>query len=737
MMRHLPHCFHCFLLGCMAFSAVVAWGADSGPPLKFVRMDTSRLMGSPDPLPPLEIEKAFPGLSFQRPLQFTHAGDGTDRIFVVTQKGIIYVLPNRADVGPEQRKVFLDWSHIVRTDDNEEGMMGLAFHPKHRHNGLFYVYYTTRPLQSVVARFRVTKDDADRADPESFEKLLNFPQPYSNHNGGSLEFGPDGCLYIGLGDGGSGGDPQRHGQNLESILGKVLRIDVDGRDPGLQYAIPKDNPFADRGPRVRREIWAYGVRNIWRLSFDRLTGTLWAGDVGQNLWEEIDIIVRGGNYGWNLREGMHPFRPELAKGDEKLIDPIWEYDRSLGKSITGGIVYRGKRLADLYGAYLYADYVSGYIWALRYDGQKVTQNTLSVKSRLPVSSFGQDEAGEAYFTAFDGNIYKFRPARKKTADEPPFPRKLSTTGLFESTKDLKPHSGLIPYTVNVPLWSDHAPKDRYLALPKQGGVGFHETQSWEFPVGTVLVKTFLMDLCRGEPVSRRRLETRLMVLSDRGWDGYTYLWNDEQTDAELLDVALTRPYHIATSDGMVVQPWYFPSRADCMACHTQAAGFALGLNTRQMNRHQQYPGGRANQLAALDKAGIFTKKPPQADKLETYPDWYASPDDPARVATLARAYLEVNCAICHAPGGSSNTTVDLRFHTPLERMGLVNVPPLKGRLGAEASRLITAGRPDLSELYLRMKTRGEGKMPNLATAVVDTEALAVIEAWIKGLKVVR
>jgi uncharacterized repeat protein (TIGR03806 family) len=699
--------------------------------------DTSRLLGSPDPMPSLEIEKAFPGLRFERPLQLTSAGDGSNRIFVVTQKGLIYVFPNRKNVTKDQCRVFLDWSRRVRTDENEEGMMGLAFHPRFRENGLFYVYYTTRPLQSVVARFRVKSDDPDRADPDSFDVLLNFPQPYWNHNGGSMEFGPDGHLYIGLGDGGSAGDPHQNAQNLKTLLGKILRIDVDHADAGLKYAIPRDNPFADRRDGARREIWTLGMRNVWRLSFDRLTGTLWAGDVGQDKYEEVDVIQKGGNYGWNLREGFHPFRPQLAKGNDRLIDPIIEYDHSVGKCIIGGVVYRGKKLPELYGAYLYADFVSGQVWALRYNGAKATSNATIVRPKSDITSFGEDERGEVYFTDFDGYIYNFRKAASPTgrqADVAPFPRLLSETALFTDTKSMTPAPGLIPYGVNVPLWSDGAEKDRYLALPRARSIKFSRTDSWQFPTGTVFVKTFSLDLTRGDPASRRRLETRLLVLGNQGWAGYTYLWNDEQTDAQLLDAALRRTYDIKSPQGMEKQTWYYPSRADCMACHTPASGFALGWNTRQINRNESYGSLSENQLHRLDALGVFQEPfPDMPAKLEKYPDWTTAVRQ-RPTATLARAYLDVNCSICHRPGGTSNTGLDMRFHTPLSDTHLLNTAPANGEYGPEGSRIIAPGDPDRSILVYRMRSRGEGQMPNLATYRTDQEAMRVIEAWIRTLK---
>jgi len=235
-----------------------------------------------------------------------------------------------------------------------------------------------------------------------------IPDKYWNHNGGTIVFGPDGYLYIGLGDGGKGGDPDRNGQDLGALWGKILRIDVDHKDAGLEYAIPADNPFAEQ-ENARGEIWCYGIRNVWRIAFDRETGDLWAGDVGQDLYEEIDIIRKGGNYGWNLREGFHPFGPDGSEADDDMIEPIWEYDRQYGKSITGGHVYRGKGVPALVGAYLYADFVSGKIWALWYDhsAQRVTANRLMIDGGGAVMSFGEDDNSEAYYMTQDGGLFRF------------------------------------------------------------------------------------------------------------------------------------------------------------------------------------------------------------------------------------------------------------------------------------------------------------------------------------------
>lgn len=375
---------------------------------------------------PVSAERAFPNLSFERPIVVTHAGDGSNRVFVAEQDGVVKVFPN--DQECEEATVFLDIDErcVYADNQNEEGLLGMAFHPKYKENGQFFLYYTSNesPHLSVVSRFTVSKEDPNKADEKSEEILMRIPQPFWNHNGGTIEFGPDGYLYIGLGDGGSGNDPEGHGQNLTTVLGSILRIDVDHQDSGIAYAIPKDNPFINTevpvGPRgqkakARPEIYAYGVRNIWRLSFDSKTGDLWAADVGQNLWEEINIIQKGGNYGWNVREGKHWFRPDGRDVDRTdLIDPIYEYGHDIGKSITGGTVYRGTRVPELVGKYVYGDYVSGRLWALDYDVKagKVKANYSLTGENLPMLSFGTDQSGDVYFTTPFGSLFRFRSDAK-------------------------------------------------------------------------------------------------------------------------------------------------------------------------------------------------------------------------------------------------------------------------------------------------------------------------------------
>lgn len=390
------------LVGMMSLAACGAEGVDESPL-------------------PVQIEAAFPKLKFVRPLALTHAGDGTNRVFVVSQLGAIHVFPNQQTAGAT--KVFMDITSkvVYKEKENEEGLLGLAFHPRYKENRYFYVYYTTTdaPHTSVVSRFQTLSDDPNRADPATEVEIMRIPQPFWNHNGGTICFGPDGYLYIGLGDGGAANDPQGNGQNLKTLLGSVLRIDVDRRAGGQQYAIPRDNPFVNR-TGARPEIYAYGIRNIWRMSFDRQTGQLWAADVGQDTWEEIDLIRSGGNYGWNLREGFHAFVPKNGKAHpdaetkQGLLDPIWEYHHDVGKSITGGHVYRGSRVPELVGHYLYADYVTGKMWALRYDEakKKVVANHTIAGNIKPVFSFGEDEEGDVYFMVDAGTLHRFASPAK-------------------------------------------------------------------------------------------------------------------------------------------------------------------------------------------------------------------------------------------------------------------------------------------------------------------------------------
>jgi len=353
----------------------------------------------------LTVTEAFPKLSFTRPVDFQHAGDNSNRLFVVEQRGVISVFQN--DELAAEKGSFLDIENRVDDSSNEQGLLGVAFHPNYESNGYFYVNYTaSNPNRTVISRFKVSPSNPNQADSSSELVLLEYDQPYSNHNGGQISFGPDGFLYIAVGDGGSGGDPKGNGQNRNTLLGSILRLDIDKQDGSTHYSIPEDNPFVKNSEGFREEIYAYGLRNPWRFSFDSANGKLWVGDVGQNKYEEIDIVKKGGNYGWNTMEGFHCFKSTDCD-KEGLELPIWEYGHTQGDiSITGGFVYRGAMLKELEGLYIYADYVSRRIWSLDRTDPANPINTELLDADFPISSFGIDQNQELYICGFDDKIYK-------------------------------------------------------------------------------------------------------------------------------------------------------------------------------------------------------------------------------------------------------------------------------------------------------------------------------------------
>ena len=388
-------------------------------------------------LPALELVRVFPDLTFERPVFLTHAGNEDGSLYVVEQEGVIHRIgpasPGRADV-------FLDIRPRVSRRGNEEGLLGLAFSPTFEENGRFYVYYSaTRPRRSVLSRFEV--DANGLANSESETVVLEVTQPFPNHNGGMITFGPDEMLYVGLGDGGSAGDPHGNGQDPGTLLGTILRIDPEQSDGDVPYAIPPDNPFVGVSG-ARGEVWAYGLRNPWRFSFDRSTGDLWVGDVGQNAREEVNIVYPGVNYGWNVMEGSLCFRARTCD-QGSLQAPVAEYGRNFGCSITGGYMYRGKQIPALEGVYLYADFCSGRVWGLRYDGAAVTAQAELVEAPFEISSFGEDAGGEVYVLGFDGGIYTFALA---PADRQP----LATPAPSPTRETVPPSTSPAPAPTKAP-----------------------------------------------------------------------------------------------------------------------------------------------------------------------------------------------------------------------------------------------------------------------------------------------
>jgi uncharacterized repeat protein (TIGR03806 family) len=719
----------------------------------------SRVVGSPEPPSGYITERAFAKLKFDRPLDLAR-WPGGERWVVAEDSGTLSTFVNAPDVA--QAEPLFVAAGKERAWPAHRRIWSFTFHPRFTKNGYFYVCYQEskpNPARCRISRFHVDPklgDAAPQAHADS-EHIVCEWLAGEDHFGGCLKFGPDGMLYFPVGDGSGYADGNQSGQDLSDFQASVLRIDVDKTELGKAYAVPPDNPFVGR-PGVRPEIWAYGTRNIWRMSFDRETGWLWAGDVGQDLWDLVLRVERGGNYGWSVKEGTHPFRPERPVGPTPILPPVAEHDHSEFRSITGGFVYRGKAMPALVGTYVYGDFDTGKIWGLRYDGQRVTEQRELVDTALRIVSFAEDHAGELFMVDYTGGIHRLAPRPPATTDPTPerFPRKLSETGLFASTSEHQPAPGVVPYEVNAPLWSDHASKERFLAIPGDARIEYHPTESWKFPEGSVLVKTFALELERGNPASRRRLETRLLHLEEDHWRGYTYVWNDDQTDAELLGRgSLEREFTIRDPQAPGgerkqterKQTWRFPSRAECTLCHTMPARFVLGLNTPQMNRDHDYGGVVDNQIRALEHAGYFSQpvakqhppEKPTPDKPMPDDVWSRLPrltdphDAAAPLDARARSYLHANCAHCHVKWGGGNALFQLTHTLPPAATGTIGVRASHGDFGIANARILTPGAPERSLLWHRMTLTGRGRMPHVGSSVTDEPGVALIRQWIAEL----
>jgi uncharacterized repeat protein (TIGR03806 family) len=737
-MRHSSVLSRLLVLGLVTGNAAMA--ADQ--PTAFdtttrVPWTTSQVQGAPEPPAHYRADRILADVKLDSPVDAQISPDGRFW-FITEQMAVIKIVPAAGGPG----SVLLNLSTPDRKWDHRRNAYSVTFHPRFAENGFLYVFYrdpTPDPATSRIVRF-VVKTGADGSpscDPTTATTIIEWPSG-EDHFGGCLQFGNDGMLYFPVGDGNGYGDAKLSGQDLSDLNASVMRIDVDHPAPGKQYAIPADNPFLNI-PNARGEVWAYGLRNVWKMSFDRVTGDLWGCDVGQDLWDSVVRIRKGDNYGWSVFEGSHDFRPERAKGPTPIRKPLWEHEHFEARSLTGGYVYRGKVLPELVGAYIYGDYDTGKIWGIRAEGDRVTWRAELVDTPLRIVGFGQDAAGELVMVSHTGSLHRLvaeDPAVIAAATAKPFPRRLSETGLFADAKSHRMAAGVMPYSVNSPLWSDNAHKDRFLALPPGGTIN-HETPSgWGFPDGSVLVKTFALDLVEGDPSSRKRLETRIMHLEQNHWRGYTYLWNDDDSDAELLDEpkGRNRTYTIRGPDGSArEQQWHFPGRAECTLCHTMPLKYVLGPSTRQMNKVHDYGNGvQANQIEVLSRLGMLGKplKDHKADRLPKLAD---PKDTSASLDDRARAYLHANCAHCHIKYGGGNAYFWINADLPLEKTAMLGTAPQHGDLHVPGAKIIDPGHPERSLVALRMAMLGPERMPRIASSVVDQDAVKLIREWIASL----
>jgi uncharacterized repeat protein (TIGR03806 family) len=750
----------------------------------------SRVTGSPESPLPYRARRVFPRLGFTQPTVLTSA-PGTERLFVAEQAGRIFSIPN----DPECREadLFLDARQLAErlnaslADDDKVSfgaVYGLTFHPDFATNRRFYVCYVVsyrkggrgqHPHGTRVVQLIADQNDPPQAIVESEVEIISWLQ--GGHNGGCLKFGPDGMLYISAGDGGNAFPPDglNSGQDVTNLLAGVLRIDVDRQSDGLPYSIPDDNPFVvmerDRVagsadvaglPKLpegtRKEIWAYGMRNPWKMSFDRQTGELWVGDVGWELWELVYRVQPGDNFGWSLIEGSQTVRPEQRTGPTPVKDPVVEIPHTEAASITGGFVYRGTRLPDLYGHYIFGDWETRRFWSLKVDGETVGPRRELVEPTVRIVGFAERNDGELLLLDYDdGSIHELvRNEIETNAAE--FPRRLSQTGLFDSVAGHAPEDGVVPFVINAAQWADHATSERWLGLPGGSSIGIHDkanrvagsmfSRLMDYPKDAVLMKTLSLELTSGDPRTKRRIETQLLHFNGYDWRGYSYRWNDQQTDAELIDASgASETFEVTDSNapgGVRRQVWRFPSRTECIRCHNPWAEFSLAFNPAQLNRPVA-DDDSLNQLEMLYATGVLHNVPPDVSpddrfavvKSPTPPSERPRLVDPsdhnADLTLRARSYLHVNCAHCHRFNGGGSARIYLPFEQSIYQTEAVDTRPSQGSFGIDDARIIAPGVPDRSVLYYRMAKSGAGHMPHLGSRLIDEAGLQLVHDWIQRL----
>ncbi len=689
---------------------------------------------------------AFGTLAFNSPVAVRVPPGETNRLFVVEQGGRIFVLTNLA---VPTKTLFLDLSKQVLVGQ-VAGLFALAFHPGYPTNGFFYLGYNlnTQTSDGAGPHYRISRFSVSQGDPNAAQTNTELPLITQRYAGmglcDDLLFGSDGYLYIAVGDPNmdSGGTIQRIDYNL---FAGILRIDVDKNPANLppnphpavttNYAIPADNPFVGAThflglpldpAKVRTEFYAVGLRNPWRMSLDPSSGLIYVGDPGTSIYDEIDVIVKGGNYGWPYREGTASGPLHTTATAVGSINPIYQHS---GGAVIGGEVYRGQTYGQLQGMYIFGDWVGGSLYALRYAGTNlVSAQPLAAQTGIAGFGFDPSNGDVLVVSSESGRIMRLTYSTHQVGA--PLPPTLADTGVFSDTSTLTVNADIVPYDLNVPFWSDNAIKTRWFSIPNFAAtIGFSRDGNWSFPVGTVWVKHFELELTNGAPESAKRLETRLLVRNTTGVYGVTYRWGDSTTNAVLVP-AEGLDETLAIHDGLNIrtQVWHYPSQSECLACHTPLAGFALGFNTAQLNRDFDYAGGTENQLRALNDAHYFSTN---LTGFHTMPALAPPTNATISLDFRVRSFLAANCVQCHQPGGAALGNFDTRLTTPLSASGLIK-GMLVNDLGDPDNRVITPASPEHSVLLTRLANLGPNHMPPLATSVVNRQAVDLIKAWITG-----
>jgi putative heme-binding domain-containing protein len=679
---------------------------------------TSRISGDPYPGAPYQIRPVFPNLRFQRPTSIEEIPN-TNRLMITEIGGKIHSVQK----GSRDSRAELVIDLAVHTGSDATAF-DAEFHPDFPKNRQVFVCYV-HPGEgghTRVSRFELSEATPPKILPRTEQVIITWPK--GGHNGGCLEFGKEGYLYISTGDGSGPNPPDglTTGQNVSDLLGAILRIDVDRTDGERAYRIPTDNPFHNL-EGARPEIWAYGLRNPWKIGVDRETGDVFAADNGWETWELVHRIVKGGNCGWPVMEGPDLLRSEVAIGPTPIIPPFKEHPHTEANSVIGGPVYRGQLFPDLSGWFIYGDYITGTIWAVKANEDKTASFRTLADTDLRLVSFTEGSGGEVYLLDYDSTeqIYELIPSDPKdTPNVTPFPTKLSDTGLFRSLKTLEPMPGVVPYEVRVPRWMDGAEGKRWIGIPGNGAAKLaSESGSAEFPKGTVLVKQLNLPQANGE--SAIRLETQLLHYESGTWRPYSYVWNELGSEATLVgSVGLDRYIETKDASGASLRRrWHISAQNECRLCHNADVGFVLGFTPNQLE----------DQLSTLTAKQVLKALPQVPDK-----ERLVNPHDASQnLNDRARSYLHTNCAMCHRPGGSAIASIDLLRDLSFEQLR-TNKGTGIGTFGIRHAKVITNGDPFRSVLMYRMSKLGYSRMPYIGTQVVDSAGVALVAEWIRSLE---
>lgn len=724
-----------------------AAAANSRPP-----WDPTRLAGSPEPPLPFRGVPAFPRLKTKEPLAVVPE-PGRDSFLLIECNGYVPIRKSRVCRLPNDSNATATESLL----DLDESIYDATFHPQFAENG--YVFFGgngrfaegNSDFEDRVLRYTMDRATG-RIDAGSRTVIMKWPS--HGHNGGALRFGRDGMLYVTSGNGSSDSDEWSSGQDLTRPLAKLLRIDVDHPAPGQFYSIPEDNPFV-RTAGARGETWAYGFRNPWRMSIDAATGYIWTGENGQDLWEYARLVRRGENFGWPVMEGSHPFHQQRKPGPTPITPPLIEHSHTEFRSLTGGFVCRGTMFPSLTGCYIYGDYSTGQVWAATQHDGKLTRHECIADTPYSIAYFCETPQGDILLADYLGNaIQKLEPAPPAT-HTPPFPHRLSETGLFRDTATHAPHPALIQYEINAPAWHDGASIQRYVALPPNGRMEFMDQFGWNLPDGAAAVQTLSQN--------GRRIETRVLLRQQSEWNAYTYAWDDGGRDAELVE-----------KEGRSLGTWRIPGRQECTLCHSRAANYVLGLSTVQLNRRGA---DGENQIAKWERLGLLQADHSKREEQEWRREFGAlklselatqqrmdlvlpleGQRPPAKGSTLlpvaaaelprivnpsdstaslhdrARAYLHANCSHCHVRSGGGNSNMQLAAHIEDEAMEILDQQPMHGTCGVADARLVAPGAPQRSLLIARPAMRGSNQMPPVGPALPDPAGIALLAEWIYSLK---